>query len=300
MRVGVGMIKNEYGVWHVRRKVPKALEVATARVMGVPKERVIWLKETLRTKDEKQAKVLAKPVMMKFDRILAQAEALLVEHPVRTELTEAEIKRIADYFYAHELGADEELREEGRGSDPVFSSVHRQLVDAGIEFETPFEVAEETGSGLSVRMMHKIEEDASVVLSAAKDALARGNVSFIRYELNELLQLFRINLDPACADYRKVALAVMKAEVRALEDVLARNRGTPIDSPKLPEPSSTAPVSSCSLRAAYQGWDKVEARPISTRMEFARGIGDSSRLHAAAERQHRNGKALFSPSRQER
>jgi len=31
-----------------------------------------------------------------FDRILAQAEALLVEHPVRTELTEAEIKRIFD------------------------------------------------------------------------------------------------------------------------------------------------------------------------------------------------------------
>jgi len=101
MRVGMGLIKNEHGVWHVRRKVPKALEVATARALGVPKERVSWLKETLATKDEKQAKVLAKPVMMKFDRILAQAEALLVEHPVRTELTEAEIKRIADYFYAH-------------------------------------------------------------------------------------------------------------------------------------------------------------------------------------------------------
>jgi hypothetical protein len=218
MRVGMGLIKNEHGVFHVRRKVPKALEVATARVMGVPKERVSWLKETLATKDEKQAKVLAKPVMMKFDRILAQAEALLVEHPVRTELTEAEIKQIADYFYAHQLGADEELREEGIGSDPVFAGVHRQLVDAGVDFETPFEVAEGTGSGLSARMMHKTEEDASLVLSAAREALARGNVNFIRYELNELLQLFRINLDPACNNYRKVALAVIKAEVRALED----------------------------------------------------------------------------------
>jgi hypothetical protein len=214
----MGLIKNEHGVFHVRRKVPKALEVATARVMGVPKERVSWLKETLATKDEKQAKVLAKPVMMKFDRILAQAEALLVEHPVRTELTEAEIKQIADYFYAHQLGADEELREEGIGSDPVFAGVHRQLVDAGVDFETPFEVAEGTGSGLSARMMHKTEEDASLVLSAAREALARGNVNFIRYELNELLQLFRINLDPACNNYRKVALAVIKAEVRALED----------------------------------------------------------------------------------
>jgi len=88
----MGLIKNEHGVYHVRRKVPKALEEATATVMGVSKTRVSWLKETLGTKDEKQAKVRAKPVMMKFDGILAKAEALLVEHPVRTELTEAEIR----------------------------------------------------------------------------------------------------------------------------------------------------------------------------------------------------------------
>jgi hypothetical protein len=172
MRVGMGLIKNEHGVFHVRRKVPKPLGAASARVLGVPKERVSWLKETLGTKDERQAKVLAKPVMMKFDRILAQAEALLVEHPVRTELTEAETKQIADYFYAHELGADEALREEGIGSDPGFANVHRQLREAGIEFETPFDVAEETGAGLSKRMMHKLEEDASLVLSAAREAFS--------------------------------------------------------------------------------------------------------------------------------
>jgi hypothetical protein len=212
MRFGMGLAKNEHGVFHVRRKVPKALEVLTARVLGASKERVSWLKRTLGTKDQKRAKVLAKPIMMEFDRILAQAEALLVEHPVRTELTEAEIKQIADYVYAHHLGADQELREEGIGSDPVFASVHRQLVEAGIEFETQFEVAEETGSGLSARMMHKIEEDASGVLSAAKEALARGNVSFIRYEL---------------------------------------------------------------------GWDKIETRKKSTRMEFSRGIERFIELHGA-------------------
>jgi hypothetical protein len=103
MRVGMGLIKNEYGVYHVRRSVPKALREAVARLKGASTQRVSWLKETLGTKDEKQAKVLAPPVLMKFDRILAQAEALLVEHPVRTELTDAEIKQIADYFYAHRL-----------------------------------------------------------------------------------------------------------------------------------------------------------------------------------------------------
>ena len=268
MRVGMGLIKNEHGVWHVRRKVPKSLEAATARVMDVPKDRVSWLKETLGTKDEKRAKVLAKPVMMKFDRILAQAEALLVEHPVRTELTEAEIKQIADYFYAHELVADEEIREGGVGSDPGFASIHRQLTEAGIEFTTPFTVAENTGSGLSDRMMLKIEESVSIVLPAAKEALARGNVNFIRYELDALLQVFQINLDPACADYRKVALAVIKAFVRALEDVGARHRGEAIDSPKLIEPSSKTPASGCSLRAAYEGWEKIQTR----KKRYATGI----------------------------
>jgi hypothetical protein len=130
MRVGMGLIKNEHGVWHVRKKVPKALEAATAAVMGVPKARVSWLKESLR-KDKKQATVRAKPVMMKFDRILAQAEATLVEYPVRAELTEAEIKQIAEYFYAHELGADEELHEEGIGSDPRFAVSTGSLLRPG-------------------------------------------------------------------------------------------------------------------------------------------------------------------------
>ncbi len=275
----MGLIKNDHGVWHVRRKVPKALEEATATVMDVPKERVSWLKETLGTKDAQQAKVLAKPVMMKFDRVLAQARALLAEHPVRKELTDTEIKQIADYFYAHELVADEEIREGGAGSDPGFASIHRQLTEAGIEFTTPFTVAENTGSGLSDRMMLKIGESVSIVLPAAKEALARGNVNFIRYELNALLQVFQINLDPACADYRKVALAVIKAFVRALEDVGARHRGEAIDSPKLIEPSSKTPASGCSLRAAYEGWDKMEQRPISTRMEFSRGIDRFIELH---------------------
>src|SRR5437660_5293140 len=107
MRFGMGLFKNEYGVFHVRRKVPKRLEMAVARVKDAPKERISWLKQSLRTKDEKRAKVLAKPVMMEFDRVLAQAEARELEHPVRTELTEVEIKQIANYSYAHELGADE-------------------------------------------------------------------------------------------------------------------------------------------------------------------------------------------------
>ena len=280
VRVGMGLIKNEHGVYHVRRKVPKGLEEATATVMGVSKSRVSWLKESLRTKDEARAKILSKPVMMKFDGILAKAEARLTEHPVRTELTEAEIKQISDYFYAYELNADEDLRVDGVGDDPLFADIHRQLTEAGVEFETPF-VIEKNGSGLSARMMNKIEGAASDVLPLAQAALARGDIDFIRYELNDLLQVFRINLDPNCRDYRKLALAVMRAFVRALEDVLARNRGATIESPKLVELSgNSAPSSSgSSLRAAYDAWVRTEPRKKSTELEFARGIDRFVELH---------------------
>ena len=163
MRVGMGLIKNEHGVFHVRRKVPKALEVATARAMGVPKERVSWLKETLGTKDEKQAKVLAKPVMMKFDRILAQAEALLVEHPVRTELTEAEIKRIADYYYDAASGVrfltvieDEEASRSLKTETSVRAvPIHPELVRIGfIEFVDQVR----SNGGQSARLFPKLQQ----------------------------------------------------------------------------------------------------------------------------------------------
>jgi hypothetical protein len=75
--------------------------------------------------------------MIEFDRIIAEAEALVAERPVRTELTEAEIKQISDYFYAYELRKDENLRAGGVGDGPLFADIHRQLTEAGIEFESP-------------------------------------------------------------------------------------------------------------------------------------------------------------------
>jgi uncharacterized protein DUF6538 len=64
MRISMNVIKNEHGVFHVRKKVPKKLEEATATVMGSSKQRVAWLKKSLGTKDRKAAKVRAPSVGM--------------------------------------------------------------------------------------------------------------------------------------------------------------------------------------------------------------------------------------------
>jgi hypothetical protein len=47
----------------------------------------------------------------------------------------------------------------------------------------------------------------------------------------------------------------------------------------LVEPSGKAPVSGCSLRAAYEGWDKMEPLKRSTQLEFSKGIDRFIELH---------------------
>ena len=45
----------------------------------------------------------------------------------------------------------------------------------------------------------------------------------------------------------------------------------------------SAPFSGCGLRAAYEGWVKVEPRKKSTQLEFARGIDRFIELHGDLE-----------------
>jgi hypothetical protein len=97
MPISMSVIQNEHGVFVVRKKVPKKLEEVTAVVTGASKPRVAFLQRSLRTKDKREARRLAPPVLMEFDRVLAKAEALLMERPLRSELDPREIERIATY-----------------------------------------------------------------------------------------------------------------------------------------------------------------------------------------------------------
>jgi integrase len=73
-----------------------------------------------------------------------------------------------------------------------------------------------------------------------------------------------------------------------LEDVLARHRGEPIESPNLLEPDTDAPLSGCGLRAAYEGWLKIRPRKKNTLAEFARAIDRFTELHGDIEVAHIN------------
>src|SRR5579864_3111612 len=237
MRVSMSLRQNDLGVWCVRKKVPKKLEQAAATVLGAGKARRSWLQRSLRTKDKAEAKRLAPPVLMEFDRILADAEALSAETPLRTTLDRRQIEQIAEFFYAHGLAADDEHRREG-GSEPLFQDIARQLSEAGIKVNTPFAIGPVPEFGLSNREMYKINETIEIVLPAAQQALARGDISMMRWELDELLKLFRINLDHNSSSYRELGIAVLKRYVSALQAI----------SPEVPEVGENAALDGETLR----------------------------------------------------
>jgi hypothetical protein len=232
--VSMSVIRNEHGVYHVRKKVPKKLEQATATVTGASKDRVSWLKRSLKTKDLRDAKRLAPPVLMEFNRILGDAEALIAERPLRTSLDRREIERIAEFFYAHELAADEETRLYG-DSEAVFQDIARQLEEAGIKHNSPYRIGPVPEFGLSDREMDKIDQSIETVLPAAQRALATGDISSFTWEIDELLKLFRINLDRNSASYRELGAEVLKRFVQALQAIERRQRGEIVDTPELPE-----------------------------------------------------------------
>jgi integrase len=274
----MSLFQNEHGIWCVRKKVPKGLEQSVATILGNGKKRQPWLQRSLRTKDKQEAKRLAPPVLMEFDRLLAEAEALLAERPLRTTLDRHEIKRIADFFYANELAADEESRRDG-GDEALFESISLQLAKAGVKFAMPYSVDPVPEFGLSDREMGKIDQSIEIVLPAAQRALARGDISMMRWEIDELLKLFRVNLDRNSTAYRELGIEVLKRLVQSLEAVERRQKGEVVDTPEILEPQEGASLSSGSLRAAYDGWKKSRNPSPTTLREFTYAIDRFVELH---------------------
>lgn len=149
MRALMGLIKDRHGTYYAQKKVPERLQQAVARALNSERERQVFLKKSLGTKDLKAANVAAKHVLAGFDRTIAAAESLLTARPVLSSLTDAQIKRMAEAHYAAMLSTDEEERRDGTGSELVFQDVAAQLKAAGVTARTSFDVGSLRSSGLA-------------------------------------------------------------------------------------------------------------------------------------------------------
>ena len=191
----MGLIKDRNGTYYAQRRVPERLQEAVARVLNSGRDRQVFLKKSLGTKNVKAANVAATHVLADFDRTLADAEALLKDRPLIPSLTDAQIKRMAESYHAGLLANDEEERREGTGSEAIFQSVAEQLSAAGIEYRTPFAVGALPEAGLSDREIVKRGGTLEYQMAIVPAALARGDITVIREELDELLSAFQLNID---------------------------------------------------------------------------------------------------------
>jgi integrase len=301
MRGFMGIIRNRYGVYEARKKVPKGLEAAVARVLANGKPRQSWLKRSLGTKNLREANVRAKPVLIEFDRTIGHARELLKEQPTRTSLSPVEIARMAEYHYATMLGIDAAARRDARQIAAKFQD------DAVPSANTP-------AHGLTDEEFARIGKDYRVGLKSAQAALARGNIDFVVGEVEELLEIFGIRLDPTTASYRSLATAVLTEHVKAVQAVLQRHAGEPVETPRQPETDGSTAPQGDTLRAAFKGWQKARDPSPRTLTEYERAIKlftdlhgdmpilDIKRSHARQFREalqdvprHRQGKLLGAP-----
>src|SRR5262249_35703624 len=273
MRAMMGLQKDRHGTYYARQKVPIRLQEAVARVLDNNKVKQVWLKRSLGTKDLRKANVRAKPVLMEFDRLIARAEGLLKARPVRTSLSDAEIRRMAEYVYAHTLSMHDKYVCEAPEEEADF----RRFTELD---EGPQEWADAIPEyGLSGGQIADAAEVMPRLISDAEAALARGDIRHAEYKIENALETFHINLDKNCRDYRKLGIEILRAYVKALRAISARLKGEPVETPPMVLPGETGMGSSRSLREALVGWQKERSPSKGVLNEYERAVRLFTELH---------------------
>ena len=279
MRRFMGITKNSHGVYVARKTVPKRLREAVAQVLQRDKPRVSFLQRSLRTKNLQEANILAKPVLVEFDQILARAESRLADRPVVAELDDRRIKEIAEYHYASILEEDEDLRRDGSGSQQVYLNVAEDLAKREKVVRLGYPLEEPREFGLADRELDKMKNSVDWALGASAEALTRGDIAYVADELDELLDNFCINLDKRSAAFRRLGMAVLREQVKAFRAIEQRNKGEVIETPQVLDPDANAPRAVGGLREAFEGWKKQKKRSPNTLIEYGKAIDRFAELH---------------------
>jgi integrase len=250
MRAMPGLIQDRYGTYYVQRKVPDRLQEAVARVLNSGKSKQVFLKKSLGTKVLREANVAATHVLADFNRTLASAEALLKERPVVATLTDALIKRMAEWVYATTLKEDEALRFSGR-----------------------LETTGQNGENVNADALWDIVQDC-------RQQFASGDVSFAEQRARNALAAFGITLDQSSTAFQNLCTESAKAFLKALDAIGHRYEGLVIETPRLHDSGALdGHGEGGTLKEAFEGWKKERERPEGTVHEYGRAVEMFIQLH---------------------
>ncbi len=143
--------------------------------------------------------------------------------PIQSNLSDAEIERLAGSYLHDLLAEDEHIRIHGDGSDDLYLALKRQVEAEGGKASFAEEEAT-AAAGMSARVYEKSAEALEWTFPALKAALARGNTTIVADDVDEVLSANGIKLDRASDAYRKLCFECLKASVRATEAMIQRRR----------------------------------------------------------------------------
>ena len=157
--------------------------------------------------------------------------------PAREELSDEEIKRIGEVYYAALLEEDDETRLRGF-------------------YEEDGELPEEP-----CPTFEEYTLDHEVQTKVDKHLHARGKVrDFYLDEAEEVLSWTNVGLrlKPGSPSWKKLPLTLQAANIKAAKDIKARNQGDVVETPRTPglEPESLTPL----LSQAVEEWCQEKAR----------------------------------------
>jgi integrase len=194
---------------------------------------------SLRTKDYQEAVRRVRVAAAEVDRKFEAHRRLMAEQakPPVKELSDAEIKRIGDVYYAARLEEDEDTR------------LHGFFDEDGPLPDTPIPSFEE---------YVELHDDMD---SVTRHDFARGKVdTFYASEAEDVLSWDNINirLAPASPSWRKLARELQAASIKAAQAIQQRNTGNVVDTPRTHglEPQSQTPL----LSVAVEDWAEEKAR----------------------------------------
>jgi integrase len=261
------------GVYYFRRAVPDDLRETIGKTA---------IKESLGTKDVREAKRRAHSVAARVDADFAKARAILGA-PVQSHLSDAEIERLSAIHLHHLLADDEETRIHGDSSDELYLQLKRQVEAAG-GFAS-FSDQEATATvGMSARAYQKKSETLAIVGPALKAALARGDTTIVAEDVDEMLAANGIKLGSTSDAFRKLCFACLKASVKAFDAMIQRHNGEVVETPPAPPAPIVRGVTVPSkdgvdLLTMFEKWLEERKPARTTVLNYTTAIRRFTELH---------------------
>jgi integrase len=227
------MQRRKSGTYEFRKRLPEALagKPAPAHIREGFSELVnpdngCFKRELVRslgTKEEREAKRRDHREALRVSALFDEAMRAQDSDLGPQALTEADIQEIADEWEAELLRDDEAEREEGDDRRHLQTDSERK--------QWPDLVSLKQTLGMSAEHYFAYGDLIDDLEGDFREAWARRDPSIVFPETNIALKRRGKQVDPSSPDYRKAALKVLEAHVRAYDKINARQRGASVPTP---------------------------------------------------------------------